>query len=61
LNQIVEGELDEVKDMPWWKIMVYLPQLHLETPPLFTAEHAEELKEEIAALSDYCPHCKKKI
>jgi hypothetical protein len=48
-------------DQPWYKIMVYTPQLHLQSPPLHTSEYAEELLDMIDKEGKECPHCKKKL
>jgi len=58
---VEEAELDDYSGSPWYKIIVNIPQLHLESPLLNTADIAEEMVEEIAVLSDYCPHCKKRM
>lgn len=49
---VVKSSTVDYSGSPYWKIIVDIPQLHLETPDLFTQEHANELIDEIARLDD---------
>jgi len=45
----------------WYKLIVQLPQLHLQSQDFHTTEYGNDLVEMIANLDDTCPHCNKKI
>lgn len=51
---------DKTDIRPFWKLKIRIPQLHLESPMTFTAEHAEEMADEICKMN-VCPHCNKDI
>jgi len=38
--KIVKGSFDEKSGNYWWRVMIYTPELHLETQDLFTKEYA---------------------
>ena len=59
--KVVTAEWDGESGNHWYKIIVELPQLHLESPNLNTTEYAHELIDMIDSHDDICPHCKKKI
>lgn len=60
--QVVTADyIDKTSQNPWYKIVVSLPQLHLESPPIHTSEYGHDLIELISKLSDTCPYCKKEI
>jgi hypothetical protein len=59
--QVVTAEWDKESDNHWYKLIVYLPNLHLETPNFHTSEFGHDLIEMIVKQSDKCPHCGKDV
>jgi len=59
--KVVTAEWDKASGNHWYKIIVELPELHLESPPVNTSKYGHDLIEKIVALDDTCPHCKQKI
>ncbi len=58
---VVTAEVDERSGNRWYKIIVDLPQLHLESPNLNTSEYAHEFIDEVDKLDKTCPHCNKEV
>lgn len=58
---VVTAEVDSNSGNRWYKIIVNLPQLHLESPNMNTSVYAHELLDEIDQLDKICPHCMEEI
>jgi len=59
--EVVTSRWDEESGNHWYKIIVKLPQLHLETQDLNTTVYANELIDMIDKTDNICPHCKREI
>lgn len=59
--QVVTAEWDKESGNHWYKIIVKLPQLHLESQNLNTTVYANELIDMVEVESSKCPHCKKDL
>ena len=59
--QVVTAEFDKDSGNPWYKIIVKLPELHLESPNIHTSKYGHDLIDKIEKLSDKCPHCNKAL
>lgn len=55
--KVVTAEFDKASSNHWYKIIVELPQLHLESPNLNTTVYAHELIDMIEKESRKCPNC----
>jgi len=47
---VIKSTTVDYSGSPYWKIIVDIPELHLETPDLYTQEHANKLMDKIARL-----------
>lgn len=54
---VVTAEWDSDSLNHWYKIIIDLPQLHLETPPFHTSEFGHDLIDMIVKQDDKCPNC----
>lgn len=59
--KVVTSNFDDYSGNPWYKIVVELPQLHLESPNLNTTVYANELIDMVEKESYICPHCKNNL
>jgi len=54
---IREPNEDPNDPRPWFRVIVYLPQLHMISARCFTAEHAHELVDDILSQDAFCKYC----
>lgn len=52
---------DPTDPRPWWKVILRLPQLSMETTLLNTPDYANDLINMILQKDSNCPHCGKKL
>jgi len=58
---VVTAEMDKGSGNHWYKIVVDLPEIHMETPNIHTVAYGNDLIDMICKIDDVCPHCDKKI